>query len=186
MQIEPTKLDGVLIFETESFADQRGTFREIYRKDKYQAAGVHFDFVQQNQSRSAKGVLRGLHYQEPMAQAKLVQVVHGAVFDVAVDIRRGSPQFGRWVGVELSDVNHRQLLVPPGFAHGFLSLAEDTDVIYQCSEYYAPRHEHTLLWNDPSIGIVWPTMAGGLNLSPKDAAGHTLDNAPALPIYKKT
>jgi dTDP-4-dehydrorhamnose 3,5-epimerase len=179
MQVKTTALDGVLIFTPKCFADERGFFRELYHKDRYEAAGGLPPFVQDNHSRSARGVLRGLHFQEPMAQGKLVQVVRGGIFDVAVDIRWQSADFGRWVGVELTQENSRQLWIPPGFAHGFLSLADDTDVIYKCSEYYAPHHENTLLWNDPDVAIAWPMLDQGPFLSPKDAAGQTLNQISA-------
>jgi len=180
MEVETTALDGVLIFTPKCFADERGFFRELYHKGRYEAAWALPSFVQDNHSRSAKGVLRGLHFQEPMAQGKLVQVSRGGIFDVAVDIRRQSKDFGRWVGVELTQENNRQLWIPPGFAHGFLSLADDTDVIYKCSEYYAPLHENTLLWNDPDVAIAWPDLDLGPFLSTKDEAGQTLSQISAF------
>ena len=139
--------------------------------------------MQDNHSRSDKGVLRGLHYQEPAAQGKLVQVLRGAIFDVAVDIRRGSPSFGRWTATELSGENHRQLWIPPCFAHGFLTLTDETDVIYKCTDLYAPQHEHTLLWSDPAIGIAWPELNAAPRLSAKDLAGVRLADLKVLPAY---
>lgn len=178
MQVDKTNIDGVLILSPRIFMDDRGSFNETYRRDAYSAAGVDADFVQDNHSCSAKGVLRGLHFQNPRPQGKLVQVISGAIFDVAVDVRRGSPSFGQWTGVELTDANQRQLWVPPGFAHGFLSLQENTHVVYKCTDYYAPQHENTLLWNDPAIDIAWPVDGLTPRLSQKDAAGLLLADLP--------
>jgi dTDP-4-dehydrorhamnose 3,5-epimerase len=183
MRVIPSALDGVLLIEPKVFADDRGFFLETYGRDNYRRAGIAFDFVQDNRSRSDRGVLRGLHYQEPHAQGKLVQVVRGAIFDVAVDIRLGSPNFGRWSGVELTGDNHLQIWIPPGFAHGFLTMADQTDVTYKCTDEYAPQHQHTLLWNDPAIGIVWPDLGTDYRLSAKDLAGMALSELKVLPTY---
>ena len=169
MQVIATDLPEVMIIEPKVFGDARGFFLESFNAKAFaEATGVDLPFVQDNHSRSAQGVLRGLHYQIQQAQGKLVRVVRGSVFDVAVDVRRSSPNFGRWVGVELSEDNHRQLWVPPGFAHGFLVLSASADFLYKTTDYYAPEHERCVLWNDPAIGISWPD-AGALTLSPKDA-----------------
>lgn len=176
-----TKLPEVLILESRVFGDERGFFMESFNHKSFQAAtGLTIDFVQDNHSRSRQGVLRGLHYQMPHAQGKLVRVVAGAVFDVAVDMRRSSPRFGQWTGVELSEHNHRQLWVPQGFAHGFLVLSEYADFLYKTSDYYAPAHEHCLRWDDPDIGIDWPVDGLSIQVSPKDAAGMRLIQAPCF------
>ena len=177
----PTAIDGVLILEPKVFGDARGFFLESYNRRAFaQATGLDPDFVQDNHSRSARGVLRGLHYQIQQPQGKLVRVTQGAVFDVAVDLRRASPSFGRWVGVELSADNQRQLWLPPGMAHGFVVLSDSADFLYKASDYYAPQHERSLLWNDPAIGIDWPLAAHGIAqplLSDKDRAGLPLAQA---------
>lgn len=183
MRIVPTRLRDVKLIESVSFGDGRGFFLETYRRDRYADAGIDAVFVQENHSRSAKGVLRGLHFQEPHAQGKLVRVVRGAVFDVAVDVRRGSPDFGMWIGAELSDANGLQIWIPPGFAHGFLALADVTDVVYKCTDYYAPTAEHGLRWDDPDIGIVWPDTGAPPHLSPKDSGAPRLRDAAVLPIF---
>jgi len=158
MKVTPTAIPDVLVIEPKVFGDARGFFFESFNQKSFnEATGLNVAFVQDNHSRSAKGVLRGLHYQLQQPQGKLVRVVRGAVFDVAVDIRKSSPTFGRWVGVELSEDNHKQLWVPAGFAHGFLVLSETADFLYKTTNYYAPAHEHCLAWNDPAIGIVWPS-----------------------------
>ncbi len=181
MNIVPTAIPDVLMFEPRVFGDARGFFLEGYNARGFrQATGLSVDFVQDNHSRSRRGVLRGLHYQLPQAQGKLVSVVCGAAFDVAVDIRRSSPGFGRWMGVELSEDNHRQLWLPPGIAHGFLVLSERVDVLYKTTDYYAPEHERVLLWDDPDIDIEWP-LAGLPLLSPKDQAGLPLKQAECFP-----
>jgi dTDP-4-dehydrorhamnose 3,5-epimerase len=185
MRVATTVLEGVLLIEPKIFGDQRGFFLETYRREPYQAAGVASDFVQDNWSRSNRGVLRGLHFQEPHAQGKLVQVIRGAIFDAVVDVRRGSPNFGRWAGIELTGDAPRQLWVPPGFAHGFLTLADGTDVIYKCTDQYAPEHEHCLLWNDPAVGIAWPDLVAPPQLSAKDTAGVTLSNLTELPSFAR-
>ena len=151
-----TDLPGVLIVEPAVFDDGRGYFMETHHRDKFTDAGIGLAFVQDNHSHSVKNTLRGLHFQEPHAQGKLIRVVSGEVFDVAVDVRRGSPDFGRWTGVRLTAENRRQLWVPPGFAHGVATLSDVADVIYKCTEVYAPEDEHVILWNDPDIGIDWP------------------------------
>jgi len=158
MKVTPTALPEVLILEPKVFGDDRGFFMESYNRRAFDAAVGHaIEFLQDNHSRSARGVLRGLHYQlPPHAQGKLVRVAAGSVFDVAVDVRRSSPRFGRWVGVELSAANHRQLWIPPGFAHGFLVLSETALFHYKCTEFYSPKDEYAIRWDDPAIGIPWP------------------------------
>lgn len=177
MHVTPTALPEVLIIEPKVFGDARGFFFESYNERAFaQATGLTLNFVQDNHSRSAQGVLRGLHYQIRQPQGKLLRVVRGSVFDVAVDVRKSSPTFGRWVGVELSEENHRQLWVPPGFAHGFLVTSASADVLYKTTDYYAPEHERCIAWNDPAIGISWP-LAGAPQLSAKDRAGLPLAQA---------
>lgn len=171
MQVIPTSIPDVLIIEPKVFGDARGFFFESYNEQAFaQATGLSLNFVQDNHSRSAKGVLRGLHYQIRQPQGKLVRVVRGSVFDVAVDIRRSSSTFGRWVGVELSESNHRELWVPPGFAHGFVVTSESADFLYKTTDYYAPEHERCIVWNDPDIDIEWP-LDGAPALSAKDQQG---------------
>ena len=181
MQVITTTLAGVLILEPRVFGDARGFFMESYNRRSFaQATGLDLDFVQDNHSRSSKGVLRGLHYQLRQPQGKLVRAVRGAIFDVAVDIRRRSPTFGRWVGVELTGDNHRQLWMPPGLAHGFVVLSEVADFLYKTTDYYAPEHERSIAWDDPAIGIAWPLAALGISaplLSAKDRAGVPLAQA---------
>ena len=178
MAVHRTDIADVFIFEPKVFGDERGFFLESFSQKGFdEAVGRHVDFVQDNHSRSARGVLRGLHFQKPPhAQGKLVRVTQGRVFDVAVDIRRDSPTYGRWVGAELSGDNHRQLWIPPGLAHGFLVLSESADFLYKTTDYYAPEHERTLLWNDAALGIRWP-LEGAPLLKPKDAAGTPLAQA---------
>jgi len=173
MNVIPTAIPEVLILEPKVFGDARGFFFESFNQKAFnQATGLNPNFVQDNHSRSARGVLRGLHYQlPPHAQGKLVRVVQGAVFDVAVDIRKGSPTFGQWVGVELSEDNHRQLWIPPGFAHGFLTLTESADFLYKTTDYYAPSHERCIAWDDAALAIAWPTTASAPVLSAKDRLG---------------
>ena len=170
MRIIPTALAEVLLIEPEVFGDERGFFMESFNERAFQAAvGRNVHFVQDNQSRSAQGVLRGLHYQlPPHAQGKLVRVVSGSVFDVAVDMRRSSPGFGRWVGFELSAANHRQMWIPPGFAHGFLVLTPLADFLYKTTDYYAPETEAAVRWDDPTVAIEWPDPGAPLQLSAKD------------------
>lgn len=181
MQAISTAIEGVFILEPKVFGDARGFFMESYNRRSFAAAtGVDVDFVQDNHSRSRQGVLRGLHYQVEQPQGKLVRVTQGLVFDVAVDIRAGSPTFGRWVGVELSGDNHRQLWVPAGLAHGFVVLSETADFLYKTTDYYAPQHERCIAWNDPAIGIDWPLAQHGITeplLSDKDRAGLPLSQA---------
>ncbi len=178
MDIVPTGLPGVLVFEPRVFGDHRGYFFESWRADVCARAGITLPFVQDNQSSSRQGVLRGIHYQIRQPQGKLVRVISGRVFDVAVDLRRGSPAFGRWTGVELTADNHRQLWVPPGFGHAFYVLSETAEFVYKCTDYYAPEHERTLQWDDPRVGIAWPLVAGVETvLSDKDRAGLPLDRA---------
>ncbi len=156
MNIIPTSLEGVLIIEPKVFRDHRGFFTETFQEKRYEEAGISRKFVQDNLSYSVRGTLRGLHYQIRRPQAKLVQALSGEIFDVAVDIRPGSPAFGKWVGVILSADNHRQLFIPEGFAHGFCVLSETAHFLYKCSDFYAPGDEGGILWSDPQIGIEWP------------------------------
>ena len=174
MNVVATEIPGVLLLEPRVFTDDRGAFFESFNAAAFAAAvGRPVSFVQDNQSTSRRHVLRGLHYQEPRPQGKLVRVVAGAIFDVAADIRPGSPSFGRWVGIELSAENRRQLWVPEGLAHGFLVLSESADVLYKTTDFYAPGCEKCLRWDDPTLGIRWPLSAPPL-LSPRDAAAATL------------
>lgn len=179
MKITPTQLPEVLIVEPRVFGDTRGFFTESWNEQVFnQALGQQIRFVQDNHSRSARGVLRGLHYQlAPHTQGKLVRVVKGAVFDVAVDMRRSSPNFGRWAGVELSEDNHRQLWVPPGFAHGFLVLSESADFLYKTTDFYAPQSEACVRWDDPALGIQWPDAGVAPLLAEKDAKAPLLAQA---------
>ena len=179
MQATPTDIDGVIVFEPKVFGDARGFFLESFRQQLFDAAvGRHVEFVQDNHSRSPRGVLRGLPWQEaPHAQGKLVRVAHGAVFDVAVDIRRGSPTFGRWFGIELSADNHRQLWIPPGLAHGFLVLSDSADFLYKTTDYYAPQAEGSLRWDDPDLAIAWPDTGVPPQLSAKDESAPLFTNA---------
>jgi dTDP-4-dehydrorhamnose 3,5-epimerase len=177
MQVSATSLPEVLIVEPKVFGDERGFFFESFNRKLFaEKAGLTADFVQDNHSRSAKGVVRGLHYQIHHPQGKLVRVVRGSVFDVAVDVRKSSANFGRWVGMELSEKNHRQLWVPPGFAHGFLVLSESADFLYKTTDYWHPEHERCIRWNDPIIGIDWP-LTGNPTLSAKDAQGQNFADA---------
>lgn len=178
MQFIPTKIPEVVLIEPKIFEDPRGFFMETFRADRFSAAGIPQSFVQENTSRSQKGVLRGLHYQIHQAQGKLVRVTSGAVFDVAVDIRRSSPTFGKWVGIMLSAENRRQLWIPVGFAHAFLVTSDYADVVYKVTDYYAPEWERMILWNDPQIGIEWSLPADTAPiLSSKDADGKPLAEA---------
>jgi dTDP-4-dehydrorhamnose 3,5-epimerase len=169
-----TAIPGVLILEPRVFGDERGFFMESWNAQTFAAIGLDHAFVQDNHSRSSRGVLRGLHYQMPDAQGKLVRVTAGRVFDAVVDLRRGSPAFGTWVGVELSAANKRMLWVPPGLAHGFLTLEDGTDFIYKCTAYYQPAHEKCVRWDDPAIGIDWPLDDIVPQLSAKDRDGQLL------------
>ena len=173
-----TALPGVAIFEPRLFGDERGFFMETWNRRTFASLGVDVAFVQDNHSRSARGVLRGLHYQLRQTQGKLLRVVAGRAYDVAVDVRRSSPTFGRWVGVELSAENQRQLWVAPGFAHGFLSLSDRTELLYKCTDFYAPEHERCILWSDPALGIDRPLAGvGAPQLSARDATGTLLAEA---------
>ncbi|MGV0960268.1 MAG: dTDP-4-dehydrorhamnose 3,5-epimerase [Limnohabitans sp.] len=175
--VTPSAIAEVLILEPQVFGDARGFFYESFNEQNFaQVTGLDVRFVQDNHSKSAKGVLRGLHYQIQHAQGKLVRVVQGEVFDVAVDLRKSSPTFGQWVGLHLSADNHRQLWVPPGFAHGFLVLSESAEFLYKTTDYWYPEHERSLLWNDPAVGIHWP-LDGPPMLAAKDAVGKVLAQA---------
>jgi dTDP-4-dehydrorhamnose 3,5-epimerase len=177
MELIPTAIDGVLIVEPKVFGDERGFFLESWNQATFAKLGLDLDFVQDNHSRSARGVLRGMHYQLPNPQGKLVRVVAGCVFDAVVDMRKASPTFGKWVGVELSAANKRMLWVPPGMAHGFLTLEDGTDFLYKCTAPYLPANEHSLAWDDPSVGIEWPLDGIEPQLSAKDRAGRPLAEA---------
>lgn len=168
MNVVETALPGVMLIEPRVFGDDRGFFLESWNAQAFAAAGIDAPFVQDNHSRSAKGVLRGLHYQIEAPQGKLVRVTAGAVFDVVVDMRRSSSQFGRWVGFELSAANKRMLWVPPGFAHGFLTLSDSVDFLYKCTTFYAPEHERAVIWNDAQLAIEWPIEIALPRLSAKD------------------
>jgi dTDP-4-dehydrorhamnose 3,5-epimerase len=177
VNIIETALPGVLIIEPRVFGDARGFFMETWNAGAFAAAGLDLAFVQDNHSRSQKGVLRGLHFQNPGPQGKLVRVTSGAVYDVAVDLRASSPTFGRWTGVELSADNKRMFWVPEGFAHGFLTLEDNTDFLYKCTAPYAPHSEHTLAWDDPAVGIDWPDLGMAPIISDKDTRGASLADA---------
>lgn len=182
MKVFDTSLPGLLVLEPRVHGDARGFFLESWNRRAFaQATGVELEFVQDNHSRSRGGVLRGLHYQVRQPQGKLVRAARGAIFDVAVDLRRSSPAFGRWFGVELTEDNHRELWVPPGFGHGFLVLSDYADVLYKATDYYAPEHERSLLWSDPAVGIDWPLHGAEPLLSAKDAAGLRLVDCEVYP-----
>ena len=176
MKITPTSLPEVLLIEPKVFGDARGFFYESWNERAFAAAGINAQFVQDNHSRSEQNVLRGLHYQIKQTQGKLIRAMAGSIFDVAVDIRRSSPRFGQWVGVHLSAQTHNALWVPAGFAHGFCVVSEFAEVLYKATDFYAPEHERSILWNDPAIGIVWP-ISGAPLLSPKDADAVPLASA---------
>jgi dTDP-4-dehydrorhamnose 3,5-epimerase len=180
MKIVECAIPGPLIIEPVVFGDARGFFQETWNAARFADLGLDLTFVQDNHSRSQKGVLRGMHFQNPGPQGKLVRVTNGAVYDVAVDLRRSSPNFGHWVGVELSAANKRMFWVPEGFAHGFLTLEDDTDFLYKCTAPYAPQHEHSLAWDDPDVGIEWPTEGLDVQLSGKDKAGLPLGQVKAF------
>lgn len=178
MNFLPTRIPDVLLVEPRVFGDARGYFMETWREVTFVEHGIGPAFVQDNQSGSGQWTLRGLHYQLRQAQGKLVRVIHGSVFDVAVDLRRGSATFGQWVGETLSEENRRQMWVPPGFAHGFLVLSESAEFVYKCTDYYAPEHERSLHWDDPAVGIEWPLPAGVQPvISAKDADAPLLRDA---------
>jgi dTDP-4-dehydrorhamnose 3,5-epimerase len=183
MKLAQTELEGVIVVEPRVFEDPRGFFMETFHRDRYEELGIRDDFCQDNLSFSGRNTLRGLHYQFPHAQAKLVQVLQGEIFDVAVDIRRGSPTFGRAVGVTLSERNRRQLFIPKGFAHGFCVLSETALFAYKCSDFYAPDCDRGVLWSDPAIGIQWP--ASNPLLSAKDQGLPLLKDIPPeqLPVF---
>jgi dTDP-4-dehydrorhamnose 3,5-epimerase len=176
MQVTPTALPDVLLVTPRIYGDERGFFFESWNRRAFAAAGIDLEFVQDNHSRSSRGVLRGLHYQIEHAQGKLVRVTEGEVFDVAVDLRRSQPTFGRSVGCVLSAANRRMLWIPPGFAHGFVVLSEFAEFLYKATDYWHPEHERTLLWSDPALGIDWP-LSGPPTLAVKDAAGRLLVDA---------
>ena len=184
MKVETTALPGLLLIKPDVFGDSRGSFFETWNRQRYAAAGLDAQFVQDNVSLSRQGILRGLHFQNPQSQGKLVQALQGEVFDVAVDIRRGSPTFGRWYGCTLSDQNRLQLYVPAGFAHGFCVTSDTALFAYKCTDFYNPQTEFSLKWDDPGIGIDWPVRKP--ELSGKDAAGWLLADFPAakLPNYQ--
>ncbi|MFM9926051.1 dTDP-4-dehydrorhamnose 3,5-epimerase [Variovorax sp. H27-G14] len=178
MKITPTAIPDVLVIEPKVFGDARGFFMESFNQSAFNdAVGSRVDFVQDNHSRSTKGVLRGLHYQIKQPQGKLVRVVSGAVFDVAVDIRKSSATFGKWVGVQLDEENRKQLWVPAGFAHAFLVVSETADFLYKTTDYYAPQFERCIKWDDSQLAIDWPNLDGEFKLSDKDAGGATLATA---------
>ena len=185
MNVVHTPLPGLLLIEPKVFKDNRGFFLELYRQRRYADAGIDVTFVQDNHSRSSRGVLRGLHYQMEHPQGKLVTVMTGEVYDVAVDIRRGSPTYGSWYGCVLSAADHRQLYVPAGFAHGFCTLSESADFLYKCTDYYRPEDEGGVLWNDPDLAIDWPIETP--MLSAKDAAFPTMAAIlpERLPVYRE-
>ncbi|BDG03417.1 dTDP-4-dehydrorhamnose 3,5-epimerase [Anaeromyxobacter oryzae] len=178
MKVTPTRVPDVLVLEPRVFGDARGYFFESYNRKVLEAAvGRPLGFVQDNHSLSTRNVLRGLHYQLPNPQGKLVRVVRGEVFDVAVDLRRGSPTFGRWTGTLLSAENRRQLWIPEGFAHGFLTLSDEAEFLYKTTEYWQPQHERCIRWDDPDLGIDWPLRGGPPVVSAKDAAGSRFSDA---------
>ena len=180
MRVSPTRLAEVLLIEPKVFGDSRGFFFESWNEREFERAGIRARFVQDNHSRSQRGVLRGLHYQVRQPQGKLVRVIEGEIFDVAVDIRRSSPTFGIWEGAHLSAQSKSMLWIPVGFAHGFCVLSDFAEVLYKTTDFYAPEHERSIAWNDPDLGIDWP-LSGAPLLSPKDAAGARLREAEVFP-----
>ncbi|MEO5339390.1 MAG: dTDP-4-dehydrorhamnose 3,5-epimerase [Magnetococcus sp. MYC-9] len=181
-QLFPTRIPAVVVIEPKIFADNRGCFLESWQRDKFAAAGIEFAMVQDNLSESTQGTVRGLHYQIRQPQGKLVQVLEGEVFDVAVDLRRSSPTFGQWVGERLSWANKRMLWVPPGFAHGFYVMSQRALFAYKCTDFYAPAHERSILWDDPDLGIDWPRIPDiSPAVSQKDAAGVSFRQAEYYP-----
>jgi dTDP-4-dehydrorhamnose 3,5-epimerase len=182
VEFVPTRIADVVLIKPRVFVDERGYFLETWRRSELTAAGIDAEFVQQNHSRSRKGALRGLHYQIERPQGKLIQVVRGTVFDVAVDLRRHSPTYREWVGVELNDADPHLLFIPPGFAHGFLTLSEEADVLYHCTDFYFADLERIIHWNDPVLGIRWPLATlGAVLTSGKDSAAKGVDNAETFP-----
>ena len=181
MRFLPTDIPEVLLIEPQVFGDSRGFFMETWHAAKFAAAGLDLHFVQDNHSKSVQGTLRGLHYQIEKPQGKLVRVISGEVFDVAVDLRKNSPFFGRWIGDILSAENKKMLWVPPGFGHGFYVLSPEAEFVYKCTELYAPEHERCIRWDDPELGIVWPLLAQLPLLSAKDLAGALLAEAELYP-----
>jgi dTDP-4-dehydrorhamnose 3,5-epimerase len=181
LKVTPAALPEVLLISPDVFGDSRGFFLETFHHQRYGELGIP-PLLQTNLSRSVRGTVRGLHFQEPHPQGKLVQVVRGAIFDVAVDVRRGSPRFGKWASAELSESNQRQLWIPPGFAHGFYVLSDVADILYQCTGVYVPETERCVLWDDPDVGIPWPVVGTPIT-SEKDRRGFRLKDAPALPAY---
>ena len=178
MIIQETSLPGVLVIDVDVYGDDRGLFMETWNARDFAAAGIDVEFVQDNYSRSARHILRGLHYQVEHAQGKLVRVLEGEAFDVAVDMRRNSATFGRWFGLSLSAQNHKALWIPPGFAHGFLALSDKVGLAYKCTDYYAPEHERVIRWDDPDLAIDWPLSSGSEpTLSTRDAAGTSFRDA---------
>jgi dTDP-4-dehydrorhamnose 3,5-epimerase len=187
VKVIPTDLPGVVVIEPQVFRDQRGFFLESYHQQKYREAGIEFIFLQDNHSQSQGGTVRGLHVQLRRPQGKIIRVIEGEIYDVAVDIRRGSPHFGQWLGVWLSAENHRQVFVLPGFAHGFCVTSERAQVVYKCTEYYDPSDEITILWNDPELGIDWPSeILANPILSKKDIVAKPLrELMDVLPRYEE-
>jgi dTDP-4-dehydrorhamnose 3,5-epimerase len=182
MKFQNTPIRDVVLVEPQVFGDARGFFLETWQEEKFAAAGIHATFVQDNHSRSNQWTLRGLHFQVEHTQGKLVRVTAGSVFDVMVDLRRSSPSFGAWWGVELSAENHRMLWVPPGLAHGILVTSQSADVLYKCTDYYSPAHERTLVWNDPRLGVKWPLPPGTAPLlSAKDSQGTSFADIEKFP-----
>ena len=182
MQFEPTRLPEVVLIKPRVFGDERGFFYETWHEREFKEAGIGASFVQDNHSRSSKHTLRGLHYQIRQPQGKLVRVTRGEAFDAAVDIRRSSPRFGQWFGAVLSESNRHLLWVPPGFAHGYLALSDETDFIYKCTDFYAPQYERAIRWNDPTIGVQWPLPPGvAPTLSAKDAVAPAFQEAETYP-----
>jgi dTDP-4-dehydrorhamnose 3,5-epimerase len=182
MKFSDTTIEGVKLIEPKVFGDHRGFFMETWQAEKFAAAGIDFPFVQDNHSRSVQGTLRGLHYQLPQAQGKLVRAIEGEIYDVAVDLRRSSPTFGRWAGFRLSTENRMMLWVPPGCGHGFYVISDVAEMVYKCTDYYAPEHEHTIRWDDPDLGIAWPLVGSRPPiLSGKDGNGVSLQEAVLYP-----
>ena len=181
MKVTPCAIAGPLLIEPKVHGDERGYFFESWNARDFAEAGLDLSFVQENESLSQKGVLRGLHFQQPQAQGKLVRVASGSVYDVAVDLRRSSPDFGKWVAVELSAANKRSFWIPEGFAHGFLALEDDTRLIYKCTAFYAPGHEHVLAWDDPDLAIAWPLDGRAPIMAQKDGKGLPLSDITVFP-----